>query len=300
MNEMVDRFLQVLIVEKGFSPNTQAAYRNDLHQLAEFLQGHGGARSWAEVGQDALSEYILAQKAKGYSPATLARKVASLKSFFEFLGQEGAINQDPTEEIASPRLGRRLPRPLSEAETARLLETTGSDHEPEGLRDRAILELLYATGMRVSELVSLNPDQLHLVLGDGYVRAFGKGGKERVVQLHDGAVQSLQDYFARGRPHLVKNGKEPAVFVNHRGERLTRQGCWLILKEYARRASITSSVTPHTLRHSFATHMLRGGATLRQVQEWLGHASITTTQVYTLLTDQHLQQEYTKAHPRAV
>ena len=299
MKELVDRFLQMLVVEKGFSPNTQAAYRNDLCQLVEFLQGACGVPSWADVTQDALSAYILAQKAKEYSTATMARKIASLKSFFEFLGQEGAINQDPTEEISSPKLGRRLPKPLSQTEAARLLEATSGVDGPEGLRDRAMLELLYATGVRVSELVGLNLDQLHLVPGDGYVRAFGKGGKERVVQVHDGAVLTLEEYLSQGRTRLVKNGKEPAVFLNRRGERLTRQGCWLILKEYARRASITSPVSPHTLRHSFATHMLRGGATLRQVQEWLGHASITTTQVYTLLTDQHLQEEYNKAHPRA-
>lgn len=299
MKADVDRFLQVLAVEKGFSPNTEAAYRNDLNQLVEFLEGTGAVAAWADVTPETLSAYILAQKGRGYSNATMARKIASLKSFFGYLGQEGVISRDSTEEITSPKLGRRLPKPLTETEMAQLLDVASRDKGMEAHRDLAILELLYATGMRVSELVSLNLDQLHLTEGDGYVRCIGKGNKERIVQLHESAVQAIKDYLANGRPHAVKDDHERAVFVNRRGERLTRQGCWLILKEHAHRAGIASHVTPHVLRHSFATHMLRGGATLRQVQEWLGHASITTTQVYTLLTDQHLREEYDKAHPRA-
>ncbi|MSQ11848.1 MAG: site-specific tyrosine recombinase XerD [Dehalococcoidia bacterium] len=298
MKELVDRFLQVLAVEKGFSPNTQFAYRNDLHQLADFLQ-KTGVRSWVDVTLDNLSAYVLAQKGKAYSTATMARKIASLKSFFNFLVQEEVVKQDPTEDISSPKLGRRLPKPLTEAEITRLLDETARTNGPDGLRDRALLELLYATGMRVSELVSLNLPQLHLTPSDGFVRCFGKGGKERLIQIHDEAVSVLQGYITKGRPQMVTDGQHAAVFVNHRGERLTRQGCWLILKEYAQRAHIGSTVTPHVLRHSFATHMLRGGATLRQVQEWLGHASITTTQVYTLLTDRYVQEQYEKAHPRA-
>ncbi|MBM3946795.1 MAG: site-specific tyrosine recombinase XerD [SAR202 cluster bacterium] len=300
MQTEIDRFLQVLAIEKGFSPNTQAAYRNDLHQLVEYLQSSGGASAWGEVTPDTLSGFILAQKGRGYSNATMARKIASLKSFFGFLGQEGLITRDPAEDIASPKLGRRIPKPLTEGEMARLLEVASQAHNLEALRDRAILELLYATGMRVSELVALDLAQLNLAEGNGYVRCIGKGDKERVVQLHDAAVQAIRAYLIRGRPNSIKDdGDERAVFVNRRGERLTRQGCWLILKEHAHRAGITTHVTPHVLRHSFATHMLRGGATLRQVQEWLGHASITTTQVYTLLTDQHVREEYDKAHPRA-
>jgi integrase/recombinase XerD len=299
MNALVDQFLQVLIVEKGFSGNTQAAYRNDLHQLGEYLQQVHHVQSWPEVSREHLTSYLLVQREKGYSMATLARKVASLKSFFEYLAHEGIINDDPTEDIASPKLGRRLPKPLTEAEMTSLLATTMADNEPESLRDRAILELLYATGMRVSELASLDVEQVVLTAGNGSVKCYGKGGKERMVQIHDSAVAAINRYLSEGRTKLVKDEQEHALFVNRRGERLTRQGCWLILKEYARRAGVTGHVTPHALRHSFATHMLRGGATLRQVQEWLGHASITTTQVYTLLTDQHLQDAYDRAHPRA-
>ena len=299
MRTDVDRFLQTLAVEKGFSGNTISAYRNDLYQLADFLVTSAHVASWRDVTSDMLAQAVLKQADKGYSRATRARKIASLKSFYEFMVKEGSVSSNPAHDITSPKLGRRLPKPLSEAETTSLMEEASKGDGPENSRDRALLELLYATGMRVSELVNLNVEQLHLVEGDGYVRCFGKGSKERVVQMHNSAVKTLKGYVDGGRPQLVKNPNENALFVNRRGERLTRQGCWLLLKEHAKKAGITGHISPHTLRHSFATHMLRGGATLRQVQEWLGHASITTTQVYTLLTDQHLRDEYDKAHPRA-
>ncbi|MSP79083.1 MAG: site-specific tyrosine recombinase XerD [Dehalococcoidia bacterium] len=300
MRTDVDRFLQALAIEKGFSGNTISAYRNDLYQLADFVLHKDNIVSCRDVTPELLAQYVLSQQDRGYSRATRARKIASLKSFFEFMAKEGSIVQNPAHDISSPKLGRRLPHPMSEDDATKLLTEASNGGGPEGLRDRALLELLYATGMRVSELVNQNVDQLHLVEGDGYVRCFGKGSKERVVQMHNDAVKTLKAYIEQGRPQLVKNPNENALFVNRRGERLTRQGCWLLLKEHAKRAGISSAISPHTLRHSFATHMLRGGATLRQVQEWLGHASITTTQVYTLLTDQHVRDEYDKAHPRAV
>ena len=297
MKEQVNTFLNHLAVEKGFSGNTIVAYRNDLYRLVEFLQKAGHQDGWSAVDQQTLSHFVLDLQDKGYSPTTVARKIASAKSFFAFLLEEGSVTQNRAEELISPKVGRNLPNPLSEAEVERLLEapTRGTAHEAR--RDKAMLELLYATGMRVSELVSLNVGDVNLP--EGYVRCLGKGSKERLIPIHEAAAAGLANYMNGARSTLKPEDTERALFLNRRGERLTRQGFWLILKEYAGKAGITSSVTPHTLRHSFATHMLRGGASLRQVQEFLGHASISTTQVYTHLTNQHLREEYDRAHPRA-
>ncbi|MDP2728383.1 MAG: site-specific tyrosine recombinase, partial [Dehalococcoidia bacterium] len=236
-------------------------------------------------------------KERQYAPATLARKVAAVKSFFRFLSAEGILDRDPTEEIDSPKVDKPLPKYLTVDEVNTLLEQPAKDRSPEGLRDRAMLELLYATGMRVSELVGLNVDDIDL--GEGFVRCLGKGSKERLIPLHPEAGEIVLTYLEDGRPHLVTNSAQLALFLNRRGERLTRQGLWLILKGYASKAKISSEVTPHVLRHSFATHMLQRKADLRHVQEWLGHANISTTQVYTHLTRDHLRQTYDEAHPRA-
>lgn len=296
MKAQVDAFLRYLRVERGVSPNTISAYRNDLYQLTQFLASKGVA-SWAQVDQDLLSRFVLHLQAKGYSLTSQARKIAAVKSLFHFLVEEGITPQDPTENLSSPRVGRPLPKALTEEEVERLLEAPARDSSPEALRDRAMLELLYATGLRVSELVALNLNDVNL--REGFVRCLGKGSKERVVPIHPQAVGAVNRYLQEARPRLVNDIGEQALFVNLRGERLTRQGFWLILKEYARKAGIKGPVTPHILRHSFATHMLRRGASLRNVQEWLGHAQIATTQVYTYLTGDHLREHYQKAHPRA-
>ena len=297
MKEQVNTFLNHLAVEKGFSGNTIVAYRNDLYRLVEFLQKAGHQDGWSAVDQQTLSRFVLDLQDKGYSPTTVARKIASAKSFFAFLLEEGSVTQNRAEDLVSPKVGRNLPNPLSEAEVERLLEAPMRGTAHEARRDKAMLELLYATGMRVSELVSLNIGDVNLP--EGYVRCLGKGSKERLIPIHEEAAAGLANYMDGARSTLKPEDTERALFLNRRGERLTRQGFWVILKEYAEKAGITSSVTPHRLRHSFATHMLRGGASLRQVQEFLGHASISTTQVYTHLTNQHLREEYDRAHPRA-
>jgi len=301
MNESVDRFLHYITVERGLSPNTLAAYRNDLNQLVEHLASRNGVSEgrdpWAHVNDQTIASYVLWLHELGYSDTTRARKVAATKSMFSFFMDEGIVATDPTEYLGSPRVGRSLPEPLSAEEVERLLIAQPGDATPESLRDRAMLELIYATGMRVSELVSLDLDDLDL---DGTaVRCFGKGGKERVIPIHQVAVSAVQDYLGEGRPRRQSSRSARAVFLNRRGARLTRQGFWLLLKSCAKRAGLDGRITPHTLRHSFATHLLRGGAQLRHVQELLGHASITTTQIYTHLTSEHVRMEYEKAHPRA-
>ena len=303
MEETLKVFLDHLTVGKGASPHTVAAYRNDLGQLLEITrddhQGTGGAIEWARVSPRFLSDYVVALQERGYSPTTVARKIASVKSFFNFLLEEGEIREDPTENLSSPRIGRSLPKPLSEEEVQLLLEEPFKSDSPEGLRDGAMLELLYASGLRVSEMINLDVRDVNV--DELYLRCMGKGSKERIVPLYQRVVDVVQDYVANGRSELLvpNNRNEQALFLNRRGDRLTRQGFWLILKSHARNAGIGQTITPHTLRHSFATHLLAGGASLRNVQEFLGHASISTTQIYTHITSERIKEEYDRAHPRA-
>jgi len=302
MKQYIENFLKYLVAEKGFSKNTEEAYRNDLYQLMSFAEAEASKRgmipSWENFSRQDVLSYMLNLKEKKYASTTLARKIAAAKSFFKFLTEERVIQQNPTENIASLRVGRALPKPISVEQARRLLDEPAKYSTPEAKRDRAMLELLYASGMRVSELVSLNVGDVDLA--GGFVRCFGKGHKERMIPIYPRAAQSIQIYLNEARPHLLQNkSDEKALFLNVRGERLTRQGLWQILKGYARAAKIETEVTPHTLRHSFATHMLNGGADLRMVQELLGHANISTTQVYTHLTSEHVRRTYEKSHPRA-
>ena len=301
MKDDIRSFLNHLSIEKGFSENTVNAYNNDLSQLADFIQElatvQGYEPLWSNVDRNLLISYILNLKERNYAPATVARKVAALKSFFNFLVAEGTLDSDPTENLSSPKVGKSLPRPLSENDVERLLAEPANLSTPEAKRDKAMLELLYAGGMRVSELVAMNLSDLSL--GSGVVRCFGKGSKERIIQIHDKAIKAIEEYREVARPLLIRDKKDDALFLNRRGERLTRQGFWLILKAYAKSAGIKTEVTPHTLRHSCATHMLSGGADLRNIQELLGHANISSTQIYTHLTSEHVRQAYEKAHPRA-
>ena len=300
MQSHVDGFLNYMTVERGISPNTLAAYRSDLSQLVEYLKTNhfnGNGSGWELVDEDIMSQYLLHLHALEYSDTTRARKVASSKSLFGFLLDEGVVSRDPTENISSPRIGRSLPDTLSAEEVEDLLSSAAENDTMDSVRDHAMFELLYASGLRVTELVSLNLGDVDLEQGS--VRCLGKGGKERIIPVHQSAVSVLRRYIAEARPSLVKKDSEQSLFLNRRGQRLSRQGFWLILKARAKRAGITKKITPHTLRHSFATHLLQGGAPLRHVQELLGHSSITTTQVYTHLTSEHVRTEYDKSHPRA-
>lgn len=299
MRKSLDEFLVFLAVEKGASSNTIAAYKNDLQQLADYIGSRAGSNGWQATDRSAIQDFILNLKDRGYTETSVARKVAAVRSFFGFLAAEGAIADNPTEGLSSPRVGKTLPKAITPNEVDELLEQPARRATPEAKRDRAMLELLYATGMRVTELMSLDMENLHLDPRSPYVRCVGKGAKERSIPIHDNALEALKDYLEDGRPLLVRDRAEPALFVNRRGERLTRQGFWLILKGYAKSANLSKEITPHTLRHSFATHMLRGGMPLRNVQEMLGHANISTTQVYTHLTSDHVREVYGRAHPRA-
>ena len=294
----VEQFLNFLSVERAVSPNTIAAYRNDLSQFIAFLNDELGDfdEDWRDVTNETLAAYVLHLHHKGYSDTTRARKVASVRSLFGFLHEEGVVETDPTENLRSPRLGRSLPKALTVEEVERLLDAP-DQATPEGSRDSAMLELLYASGMRVTELVSLDMEDIDYE--QGFVRCFGKGSKERLVPVHSEATRLVKSYVDNGRSELASSRTGKAIFLNKRGDRLTRQGFWLILKKLATKAGIKSEITPHTLRHSFATHLLHGGAPLRHVQELLGHASIATTQVYTHLTTDYVRSEYEKAHPRA-
>ncbi len=300
MQNKVEEILTSLEVEKGYSENTRVAYKNDLGQFLAYVKKNAvpPVQDWGSVTKDHLVAYILSLKGeREYASTTVARKVAAIKSFFHFLVAEGFVKDDPTATLDSPRVKKYLPRAISQEDVERLLDAPGKSDEPRTVRDRAILELLYATGMRVSELVALNEGDVDLASAS--VRCFGKGGKERVIPVYPRAVQAVEGYVTKGRVRLLRQSDEKALFLNQRGERLTRQGLWLIVKGYVRQAGIKVAVTPHTLRHSFATHMLRGGADLRNVQELLGHANIATTQVYTQVSNERLREVYDEAHPRA-
>ena len=300
MLDQVRDYLEFLTAEKGFSTNTREAYQNDLAQLREFTEPKAGSgpAGWRNVTPALLSEYVVSLRNRDYAATTIARKIAALKSFFSFLVDEGIVKQDPSDQLASPKVGRSLPKVLLLEEVGMILDQPRQKaRTAESLRDEALLQTLYATGMRVTELVSLTVQSVNL---DGrLIRCMGKGSKERILPIHQEALKSIATYLESGRPILVRTVDEHALFLNRRGQQLTRQGFWLILKNYAERAGVKTHITPHILRHSFATHMLRGGAPLRNVQELLGHANISTTQVYTHLTSDHVRDEYIKAHPRA-
>ena len=301
MREVIGNFLNYLAVEKGFSPNTIAAYRNDLNQLASFVEEEAAKRGsippWASFDRQSMLSYLLDLRQRNYAATTVARKVAAVRSLFNFMVAEGIIKANPIQDVRSPKIGKSLPKPISISQVRLLLEQPSKLSTPEAKRDKAMLELLYASGMRVSELVSLNLGDVDLE--NGYVRCLGKGNKERVIPIAPQAALSVAEYVKEVHPHLAHNKDEQALFLNARGDRLTRQGFWQILKGYAKAANLEIEITPHTLRHSFATHMLNGGADLRSVQELLGHANISTTQVYTHLTTEHIRRTYEQSHPRA-
>ena len=309
MEREIQQFLFYMSAEKGASANTISAYRNDLAQLRAFFLERPRTETddsddapapigVADVGPEQLQKYVVHLREQQYAEATVARKVAAVKSFFSYLAAEELVAANPTEQLSSPRVGRALPRTLTIEEVDALLEQPARRDTPEAKRDKAMLEMLYATGLRVSEFVSLDLSSIELHDQRASVRCVGKGRHERLIPIHEAAVSALYHYLREARPTLARKRGEFALFINRRGERLTRQGVWLIIKNYAREAGI-SGVTPHTLRHSFATHLLRGRAPLRNVQELMGHANISTTQVYTQLADEHVREVYDRAHPRA-
>jgi integrase/recombinase XerD len=297
----IARYLDYLSVERGLSPNTLEAYRRDLSRYAAFLLmagvGDATAADEAAVGSFVASlsatEYV---EGRRYRASSVARALAAVRNFHRFLLREGDTDVDPSAPVVRPKVPRTLPHPLTVEEVARILSAP-PDAETAGIRDRALLETMYGAGLRISEAVGLDVDDLDL--DEGSVRVVGKGDKERVVPLGRFAVTAVESYLSRSRPSLARSRSGPALFLNLRGGRLSRQGAAIVLKKTAKRAGVHRRVTPHTLRHSFATHLLEGGADIRVVQELLGHSSLTTTQIYTLITGQRLREEYFAAHPRA-
>ncbi|MCZ6539815.1 MAG: tyrosine recombinase [Chloroflexi bacterium] len=332
----LETFLNYMAVERGSSDHTLAAYRNDLSALTEFLENRPQPPpGWSSITGKHIKNFLEDLDDRGYSPTTKSRKIASAKSFFKFMKDERIIENNPLAEVRQPRAGQQLPKALSLDAVDQLLETASKASSAEEARDAAMVELMYAAGLRVSELVGL--DIRDVDLDAGTVRTIGKGSKERIIPIYDTAIEAVSEYVTYSRPSQVRpanhrsrrnqrpqrpatqhpqrpatprpaharNPQKPqkpaenALFLNQRGGRITRQAFWLRLNRLATRAGISSKITPHMLRHSFATHLLHGGASLRHVQELLGHSSIATTQIYTHLTSDHVRNEYEKAHPRA-
>jgi len=295
MDDVIERFLNYLEHEKGLSANTLASYGIDLKDYREFLSEYS-SETIETANSATIVAYLMFLRRQGRATSTVARRLAAIKGFYQFLIREGCIVKDPSENLSAPSLERRLPKVMSLAEIERLLAQPDPS-TPLGLRDKAMLEVLYATGLRVTELVDLNMNDVDLL--EGFVRCMGKGSKERVVPMGEIAVLSLKAYLEQGRSELVTDLEEQALFVNQEGARMSRQSVWKLVKKYARQAEIRKEVTPHTIRHSFATHLLEHGADIRAVQEMLGHADISTTQIYIHVTKDRLKEVYAKSHPRA-
>ncbi len=293
-SELIDRFCDALWLEQGLSQATIAAYRSDL-VLAERFLGERGCGDLAVATRDDLLAYLEQRRAQRASARTAARLLSTLRRFYRYLLREGRIEADPTVLIDSPKQPRPLPKSLSEEQVERLLAAPDSS-TPLGLRDRAMLELIYATGLRVSELVGLKLSQAGMA--QGLVRVIGKGNKERLVPLGEEAIGWLNRYVGEARTHLIKRHATDALFVTARGGPLTRQAFWHNIKRYARRARIETALSPHTLRHAFATHLLNHGADLRVVQMLLGHADLSTTQIYTHVARARLKELHARHHPR--
>ena len=290
---LIDRFLDALWLEKGLSDNTRDAYRSDLALFNGWLDERGARL--VEAGREVILDHLAWRLANGYKARSTARLLSGLRGFYRYLLREGLIEIDPTLRVEMPHLGRPLPKALSEADVEALL-TAPDTGDPLGLRDRAMLELLYATGLRVTELVSLRLEQVNP--RQGVLRTFGKGNKERLVPLGDEAMHWLERYLRHGRGLLLGDKVSDVVFPSLRGEQMTRQTFWHRIKLHAKTAGIASSISPHTLRHAFATHLLNHGADLRTVQLLLGHSDLSTTQIYTHIARARLQELHAKHHPR--
>jgi|SRR5690554_2091533 len=294
MEQLVENYLLHLKVERGLAKNTLESYRRDLAKFVRYLH-RLGVLGLGQVERREIMAFLEDLHSNGRAAATISRNLAAIRSFYSFLNQENLVDKNPSIELDSPKIPKRLPNILTVAEVNKLLSQPDAN-SASGKRDKAMLELLYATGIRVSELVDLNYSDVNLEMG--FLRCLGKGSKERIVPMGATAMECVDTYFKLGRPKLVRDNQELAVFVNTHGRRLTRQGFWKILKKYVRQAGFTQDITPHTLRHSFATHLLENGADLRSVQEMLGHSDITTTQIYTQVTANHLRDVYQQFRPR--
>ncbi len=292
---LLERFADFLSLEQGSSPRTREAYARDVERLAEFALAKG-ARSPADVTARLLREFIYHLKDLGLAPASIRRGVSGIRTYFRFLLGEGVLVQDPSERLETPKKWRTLPDVLSVEEVNKLLAAPTLD-DPLYFRDRAMLELAYGAGLRVSEWISIGARDL--LLDQGVVRVMGKGSKERLVPIGRNAIAALAIYLRELRPRLERGQGKGVLFLNARGEPLSRMGAWKILRKYVERAGIETHVTPHTLRHSFATHLLEGGADLRAVQEMLGHADISTTQIYTHVDREYLRSVHRQYHPRS-
>lgn len=294
MKELIDAFLDYLSVERGLSSNTICSYRDDLNFYTDFLSSrHIDALS--KVNKNDVTNFMFSQKDKGLSANSIARRLAAIRMFHRFLAKERIIKSDPTNLIDTPKLWKKIPDTLSFNEIEALLAQPDI-RDKQGIRDRAILEVLYATGMRVSEAVNLKLNDVNLDIG--FLRCIGKGNKERIIPLGKKAIVAIRRYREASRPHLLKNKEAETLFLNRFGKKISRQSLWKLIKRYARNAGIKKPIRPHILRHSFATHLLEGGADLRSVQELLGHSNISTTQIYTHINKERLKSVHRMFHPR--
>ena len=293
ITSLIEDFLEYLVVERACSNNTLVSYRSDLNQFDE----HVNLTDVNQITSRHIDKYVKYLSHKGYLSTTKGRKLASVRSFVSYLHSEGIIENDPTELIPTPKRSQHLPKVLNLSDVKKLLHLPlHISSAPDAMRDAAMLQIAYASGLRVSEIIGLDVEDIDFTVGS--VRCMGKGSKERMVPVHRIALDSIDRYVRRGRT-TFKQQESKALFLNRRGTRLTRQGFWGIVKKYAKLIGLENSITPHTLRHSFATHLLEGGASIRHVQELLGHASISTTQIYTHLTVEFVRDQYDNAHPRA-
>lgn len=291
MQEHIREFMEFIKIERGYSDNTIKSYEKDLDQFLKFAK----IKEPKDAEREVIKNFLEHLYDEGFSVSSTERKLACLKSFFHYLVREEVVEADPTSDIKLPKKAKRLPKALSISETIKLISAPRKkDHI--SLRDAALLELLYATGMRASEAANLNVSDINLSVS--FVKCFGKGSRERIVPINKLTLQAIKEYLENGRPKFPKKDKE-ALFVDKNGERLSRQGLWLTIKKYVKMTGVKGKTSPHTLRHSFATHLLEKGADLRSVQEMLGHADISTTQIYTSVSRERLKRMYSKAHPRA-
>ena len=294
MTDFIASYREYLTEEKHSSANTLSSYIRDLTQFQSWLLSTG-VTDMCKVKKDTINEYLLHMTHSGKSPATVTRSTASIKSFYAYMAQCGAVRTNPAKSVVAMKVERKYPEILTNREVELFLEQPKCEDE-KGFRDHAMLELLYATGIRVSELIDLNVEDVNLPVG--FIHCTGHS-KERIIPLYPTAVKALREYMTSIRPRIVADETQRALFVNMNGARMTRQGFWKIIKHYQAKAEISKDVTPHTLRHSFAVHLLENGADLRSIQEMLGHADISSTQIYTHVIQKQLKDVYQKAHPRA-